>query len=62
MVRLKKTLEIGSSPHVTDGASVDVIMRNVFLALLPVTLFAVYAFGTGAALVLATNLRSLLQI
>ena len=54
MIQLKKHLEIGSSPHVTDGASVDVIMRNVFLALLPVTVFAVYAFGTGAALVLAT--------
>jgi electron transport complex protein RnfD len=53
MPELKKHLEIGSSPHVSDGASVDVIMRNVFLALLPVTVFAVYAFGTGAALVLA---------
>ena len=54
MTELKKFLEIGSSPHISDGASVDVIMRNVFLALLPVTVFAVYAFGTGAALVLAT--------
>jgi electron transport complex protein RnfD len=53
-MRLKKTLEIGSSPHISDGASVDIIMRNVFLALLPVTVFAVYAFGIGAALVLAT--------
>jgi electron transport complex protein RnfD len=57
-MRLKKTLEIGSSPHITDGASVDIIMRNVFLALLPVTVFAVYAFGTGAALVLATAVAS----
>jgi electron transport complex protein RnfD len=55
---LKKHLEIGSSPHITDGASVDVIMFNVFLALLPVTVFAVYAFGTGAALVLATATAS----
>jgi electron transport complex protein RnfD len=54
MAGLKKLLEIGSSPHITDGASVDVIMLNVFLALLPVSIFAVYAFGTGAALVLAT--------
>jgi electron transport complex protein RnfD len=54
MVKLKKVLEIGSSPHISDGASVDIIMLNVFLALLPVSLFAVYAFGTGAALVLAT--------
>ena len=54
MTKLRKTLEIGSSPHITDGASVDVIMLNVFLALLPVTLFAIYAFGMGAALVLIT--------
>ena len=54
MSELKKHLEIGSSPHVTDGASVDIIMRSVVLALLPVTVFAVYAFGTGAALVLTT--------
>jgi electron transport complex protein RnfD len=58
MSKLQQHLEIGSSPHITDGASVDVIMRNVVLALAPVTLFAVYAFGTGAALVLATAVLS----
>ena len=52
MAGLSRHLEIGSSPHITDGASTNVIMRNVFFALLPVTIFAVYAFGTGAALVL----------
>ena len=50
----KKVLEIGSSPHVSSGASVDVIMRNVVFALLPVCVFAVYAFGTSSLLVLAT--------
>lgn len=54
MNELKKHLEIGSSPHITSGDSVDVIMRNVLIALLPVCVFAVYSFGTGAALVLAT--------
>lgn len=54
MSALQKYLEIGSSPHITSGASVDVIMRNVFLALLPVCVFSVYAFGIAAALVLAT--------
>ena len=58
MRKLQHHLEIGSSPHITDGASVDIIMRNVVLALLPVTVFAVYAFGTGAALVLATAIVS----
>ncbi len=54
MKRESGILEIGSSPHVTSGASVDVIMRNVVLALLPVAAFSVYAFGAAAALVLAT--------
>ncbi len=52
MSRLAKTLEIGSSPHFRSAASVDIIMRNVVWAMLPVCLFAVFAFGTGAALVL----------
>ncbi|MFQ5549471.1 MAG: RnfABCDGE type electron transport complex subunit D [Woeseia sp.] len=46
--------EIGSSPHITSGDSVEIIMRNVVIALLPVCAFAVYAFGAAAALVLAT--------
>jgi electron transport complex protein RnfD len=50
----KRILEIGSSPHISSGASVDVIMRNVFMALLPVCAFAVYAFGMAAALILVT--------
>ncbi len=54
MSDLRRNLEIGSSPHIMSGASVDVIMRNVVLALLPVCAFAIYAFGTAAALVLAT--------
>jgi len=58
MSELKKHLEIGSSPHITDGASVDNIMRDVVFALMPVTVFAVYAFGSGAALVLATATAS----
>ncbi len=53
-----RTLEIGSSPHITSGASVDVIMRNVVYALLPVCVFAVYAFGAAAALVLAVAVLS----
>lgn len=54
MSELRKNLEIGSSPHVTSGDSVEVIMRNVVYALLPVCVFAVYSFGAAAALVLAT--------
>lgn len=47
-----KTLQIHSSPHINNGASVDVIMRNVVYALLPVMVFAVYAFGLAALLTL----------
>ena len=60
MSALHKHLEIGSSPHVTSGASVDVIMRNVVYALLPVCIYSVWLFGLGAALVLATALTSCL--
>jgi electron transport complex protein RnfD len=54
MSELKKYLEIGSSPHITSGDSVEVIMRNVVIALIPVCVFAVYTFGTAVALVLGT--------
>ena len=43
-----KTLDIRSSPHILSGNGVDHIMFNVVVALLPVTGFAVYAFGLTA--------------
>jgi electron transport complex protein RnfD len=52
------TLEIHTSPHIRSGASVDVIMRNVVFALLPVAAFAVYLFGLAAALTLAVAVLS----
>jgi len=54
MSGLRKNLDIGSSPHVTSGDSVEIIMRNVVIALAPVCAFAIYSFGTAAALILAT--------
>jgi electron transport complex protein RnfD len=53
-----KTLEIQSSPHIRRGDSVDVIMRNVVYALLPICAFSVYSFGLAAALVLLTAVTS----
>ncbi len=50
---MSTTLEIDSSPHVSGDASVDRIMRDVVLALLPVTAFAVYHFGLAALATLA---------
>ncbi len=60
MSRLSKTLEIRTSPHILSGYSVDTVMFNVVLALLPVTLFAVYAFGLAALVTLTTALASCL--
>lgn len=53
-----KTLEIRTSPHIMSGNSVDSIMFNVVLALLPASLFAVYAFGLAALLTLTTAVAS----
>jgi len=47
------TLEIGASPHVSGASSVDRIMRDVVIALLPVIAFAVYHFGLAALATLA---------
>jgi len=60
MVRLSKTLEIRTSPHILSGYDVDTIMFNVVLALLPTALWAIYAFGLAAVLVLGTAVGSCL--
>ena len=60
MARWSRTLELRTSPHVLSGYSVDAIMFNVVLALVPVTLFAIYAFGLAALLTLASALGSCL--
>lgn len=54
MTAFAKTLEIRTAPHVLSGHSVDAIMFNVVLALLPTTAFAIYAFGLVAVLTLGT--------
>ena len=54
MTKLTTTLDIRSSPHIRSGTSVDSIMFNVVLALLPVTVFAIYSFGLAALLTLTT--------
>lgn len=58
MTALAKTLEIRTAPHVLSGHSVDTIMFNVVLALLPTSGFAVYAFGLAGALTLFTAVAS----
>lgn len=58
MDTLQKTLIIRTSPHLKDDIRVDVIMRNVVFALLPVAAFAVYAFGLTALVLLAVSTAS----
>jgi len=58
MATAGKTLEIRTSPHILSGYSVDTIMFNVVLALLPTTAFAVYAFGLAGLLTLSMALVS----
>ena len=60
MAPLTSTLEIRTSPHVLSGYGVDIIMFNVVLALLPVTAFAVYAFGLMALVTLGGAMVSCL--
>jgi len=58
MAKQGKTLEIRTSPHILSGYSVDTIMFNVVLALLPITAFAVFAFGLAGLLTLSMALAS----
>jgi electron transport complex protein RnfD len=55
-----RTLEIRTSPHVLSGYSVDAIMFNVVLALLPTAAFAIFAFGLAAFVTLSGAVLSCL--
>lgn len=48
-------IDISSSPHVKRPVDVKKIMRNVVFALLPVSAFAVYAFGISALTLIVTT-------
>jgi electron transport complex protein RnfD len=54
------TLNVRSSPHIRSGTSVDVIMFNVALALLPVIAFAVFVFGLAALVTITVAVFSCL--
>ncbi len=56
----RRTLEIRTSPHVLSGGSVDSIMANVVVALMPTVVFAIWAFGLAAIFTLAGALGSCL--
>ncbi len=46
---MSATTEIRSAPHIKSPRSVEQIMRNVVLSLLPVCVFFVYQYGLSAA-------------
>ncbi len=54
----RRTLQIHTSPHIASGHGVNVIMRNVVWALLPVAAFSVWSFGLSALLNLAVALTA----
>jgi len=50
------TIGLQTSPHVRHHETVEVIMRNVVYALLPICLFSIYQFGISAlALIIVTT-------
>ena len=49
-----------TSPHLRNVPAVNVIMRNVVYALIPICLFAVYQFGISVLALLATCVLSCL--
>ena len=51
---LNKIFTVRSSPHIAAGVSVEIIMRNVVLALLPSVVFSIYLYGVAALIILAT--------
>ncbi|MFY0671831.1 MAG: RnfABCDGE type electron transport complex subunit D [Bacteroidia bacterium] len=51
-----KILNISTSPHLVKGITTADIMRNVVYALLPISAFAIYAFGLNALLILITSI------
>lgn len=53
-----ETLHISTSPHIRKPLRTDIIMRNVVYALLPISFYAVYAFGWGAFLIIVTSVLS----
>lgn len=50
-----RIIEVRTSPHVHSPRSVDIIMRNVIYALLPIAAYGVWLYGWSALLLLLTT-------
>ena len=53
-VEAPKLLTVSPSPHARRGATTASVMKDVLIALLPATVWGIYAFGWRAALVVLT--------
>ena len=54
MSETAQSVQLRTSPHIRTAPPVDVIMRNVVYALLPVCAYAVWQFGISILLLLST--------
>ena len=48
---MSKLLNLSSNPHIRDNVTTAEIMRDVFIALIPTTLYGIIQWGFNAALV-----------
>lgn len=51
---MSNLLHVSASPHVRSNISTKIIMRDVAIALIPVSVFGVYQFGVNALLLIVT--------
>lgn len=58
MTRPPPHVQLRTSPHIRSAPPVDVIMRNVVYALLPVCAYGIYQFGISVAALLAVCVAS----
>jgi len=49
---MEKRLVVSSSPHIRSNETVQSVMRDVLIALLPATIFGVITFGTNALILI----------
>ena len=55
---MSESLNVSSTPHVRDRATTQNIMRDVFIALLPASVFGVYNFGPRALAVILISVAA----
>ena len=54
----KNRLTISSSPHIRSNETVQSVMRDVIIALIPATLFGIIQFKINALLIIVTTITT----